>query len=62
MVSSLGVIYVLKKFISPQVDLKWGSRGHSTGFGTHNKFHNPFFVFSFYMQNPRSPRSFFFGI
>lgn len=49
MVSSLGVIYVFKKFISLQVDLKWGSRGHSTGFGTHNKFYNSFFVFSFYM-------------
>lgn len=28
----------LKKFISTQVDLKRGSRGHSTGFGTCDKF------------------------
>ena len=32
-VSSLDVIYVLKKFISSQVDPKWRFRGHSTGFG-----------------------------
>lgn len=44
-VSSLGVIYVFKKkFISTQVDLKRGSRGRSTGFGSRDKFH-PSFIF-----------------